>query len=97
MSDLLPCSFCGGQPKHLSGGFGFGESVCCACGCDFDGTPEQWNRRATPAASSEDVRAGALREEIAIALKVAEAEGYPSGARDVATELQELLAKGPRT
>lgn len=60
MTDLKSCPFCGREPTHYNPSNSkpdfsyFGESISCACGCDFDGSPEEWNARAEPKPSLEE-------------------------------------------
>lgn len=45
--ELLPCPRCRRpDPTHIPAAYGFSEAVCCPCGIDFDGSPEEWNTRA---------------------------------------------------
>lgn len=79
MSDLLPCPFCGGENVKVFGPVGWNREYGVSHSCRFfyNGAQEMaqgfrsaadaiaaWNRRALPSASSEDVRAEALKEAL---------------------------------
>ena len=59
---LLPCPFCGGQPKLVIGMHSPDVVECNACGILVD--PDMWNRRSHPepqAMSAEEVREACRR------------------------------------
>lgn len=61
----LPCPFCGSTSvKVLAGVSGYADSVVCGCGCDYDGSVEEWNQRAAlsthAAAPAQEVKVKAL-------------------------------------
>jgi hypothetical protein len=90
---LVPCWRCGTLPTHSPAGYGVSEAVSCPCGIDFDGSPEEWNRR-DPAVLADLPEVKALIEaERERCAKVADTLHYPDETK-ISASIRDAIRKG---